>query len=362
MLTPVQLQAMLDHLNQALLLVNAQGQIEISNSRLESLLGVPSLELAGLPLIRLLEHPTWMQQLGFEADDINRLVYQLQTGDWSSQSQGADYHLEQPYARDIHRSHVLLPADNQQVTGLLLLYSDITASREAQSSQGQMMSMIVHDLRSPLSAITSSMRLLQDSADPQTEFGQSVLRMSDISGRAARKLLTLVNSLLDVVKMESGIISLEREKVNLEHLLTNVLSELTPMANEMDVQLQVSNIAPSPLLYVDPDKIERVFYNLLDNAIKFSPSDSTVRIEGHSSTNGFLRVNVIDQGLGIRDEDKTKLFNRFQQVEEQLARRRGTGLGLTFCKLAIEAHGGSIWIEDNATGGSIFAFTLPLKK
>jgi signal transduction histidine kinase len=226
-----------------------------------------------------------------------------------------------------------------------------------------MMSMIVHDLRSPLSAITSSMRLLQESADPADKFGQSVLRMSDISGRAARKLLNLVNSLLDVVKMESGIISLEREKVNLESLIHGVLAEFTPMAYEMDVRIEVTNLNPQPLIYVDPDKIERVFYNLLDNAIKFSPGDSLVRIEGQpTNKNGFVRVNVIDQGMGIRDEDKVKLFNRFQQVEEQLARRRGTGLGLTFCKLAIEAHGGQIWIEDNPSGGSIFAFTLPIKK
>jgi signal transduction histidine kinase len=161
--------------------------------------------------------------------------------------------------------------------------------------------------------------------------------------------------------MENGITSLESEPCEIGGIIDTVLDELHPLATEMDVRLLNRAVERLPALDIDREKIERVLYNLIDNAIKFTPGRADVainvqRVDG----NGFVCVSVVDHGPGIPPDYRESLFDRFQQIEGRYARRRGSGLGLTYCKLAVEAHGGQIWIEDNPDGGSIFNFTLPL--
>jgi len=116
----------------------------------------------------------------------------------------------------------------------------------------------------------------------------------------------------------------------------------------------------TPLLNIDSDKVERVIQNLVDNALKFCPSNGSVTIRASAPEARFVRVEVVDTGPGVPDEYKAKLFERFVQVQGRRGARRGIGLGLTFCRMVVDAHGGRIWIEDNPGGGSIFAFTLPV--
>jgi K+-sensing histidine kinase KdpD len=118
------------------------------------------------------------------------------------------------------------------------------------------------------------------------------------------------------------------------------------------------------LVHVDGEIIERVLLNLVDNALKFSPTDSRVMVRAHASNapHEFVQIDVQDSGPGVPEEYRGRLFDRFVQIEGRHGKRRGTGLGLTFCRLAIQAHGGRIWIEDNPRGGSVFAFTLPVSK
>jgi signal transduction histidine kinase len=221
--------------------------------------------------------------------------------------------------------------------------------------------MIVHDLRGPLTAITTSLKLLNEIAPADDPLGRAVKQTTEMSSRAVRKLLNLVDSLLDISKLESGVIALEYEPTRLRSLCKAVTDELAPLAQELDVQLHVNVPETLPTLNTDPEKVERVVLNLVDNAIKFTPSGGRVVIQAYPpGEEDFLRVEVRDTGPGIPDEHKERLFDRFAQIDGQRGRRRGTGLGLTFCRLAIEAHGGRIWVEDNPQGGAIFAFTLPV--
>jgi signal transduction histidine kinase len=175
-----------------------------------------------------------------------------------------------------------------------------------------------------------------------------------------------VNALLDISKMESGAMVLKREPSNAYTIAETVAQELAPLALEMEVVVRNEIDSHLPLLDVDAEKIERVLLNLMDNAIKFTPGEGLVVINAHIEVpyNGAkpeqICVSVKDTGPGIPDEYKTRLFDRYVQVEGRSGRRRGTGLGLTFCRLTVEAHGGKIWIEDNPQGGSIFMFTLPI--
>jgi signal transduction histidine kinase len=166
--------------------------------------------------------------------------------------------------------------------------------------------------------------------------------------------------------MKSGQMTLQLEIAQLSALISNVQNELEPLARELEIDLVAGLPDAEPYLVIDTEKVERVLLNLVDNALKFSPRASDIVIQAHpapdSSTKPpLLRVNVIDSGPGIPVGERQSIFDRYVQIQQQgRKQRRGSGLGLNFCKLAVEAHGGTIWIEDNPDGGSIFAFTLPI--
>ncbi len=187
---------------------------------------------------------------------------------------------------------------------------------------------------------------------------------TDTSRRAIRKLLNRVDSILDIAKMESGQLSIEREVVDIRTLIDNVRIELAPLAQELEIAI-ISDISTDmPLLDIDGDKVERVILNLVDNALKYAPQESTITVRNAmvGMEEGYIRIDIVDQGPGVPAEYKETLFERFVQIEGRRKVRRGVGLGLTFCRLVVDAHGGRIWIEDNPTGGSVFSFTLPIVK
>jgi signal transduction histidine kinase len=165
--------------------------------------------------------------------------------------------------------------------------------------------------------------------------------------------------------MRSGQMTLQLERAQLSHLLENVCTELEPLARYLDVHIVAGIPQDEPLLLMDAEKIERVLLNLVDNALKFSPNKSEIAVRashwGDAADRPLLRVDVIDSGPGIPESERHNIFDRFVQVQQQHSPyRRGSGLGLSFCKMAIEAHKGTIWFEDNPDGGSVFSFTLPI--
>jgi signal transduction histidine kinase len=205
------------------------------------------------------------------------------------------------------------------------------------------------------------MKLLNEIVPPDNPIGRSVQKTTEVSQRALRKLLHLVDSLLDIAKMESGNMTLETGQFELRPIAESVRIELSPLAEELDITVDIILPDDLPPLAVDGNKIERVLLNLVDNALKFTPVDGLIQIRARCIPDNRVLVEVLDSGPGIPDDYKTRIFERFQQVDTAgKGHRRGTGLGLTFCRLTIEAHGGTIWIEDNPAGGSIFVFTLPL--
>jgi signal transduction histidine kinase len=222
--------------------------------------------------------------------------------------------------------------------------------------------MIIHDLRSPLTAVTTSLKLMTEIVPKESDIRPLVETTADASRRAIRKILSRVDSLLDISRMESGFINLDTKPTELATLVDSVCIELSPLAHELIIAIKTEIPEDMPLLAIDADKVERVLLNLLDNALKFAPMGSTVtiRARARSEKDGYSRTDVIDFGPGVPDEYKTRLFDRFVQVEGRSGKRRGSGLGLSFCRLVAEGHGGRIWIEDNPGGGSIFSMTLPL--
>jgi len=157
---------------------------------------------------------------------------------------------------------------------------------------------------------------------------------------------------------------LEREPVLFPLVSRGVIEEYAPLAEDLKIALRADLPDDLPALYVDEEKVERVLLNLVDNAMKFAPANGQVVVRAATipvakGAGPMVQVMVEDDGPGIPDADKERLFNRFAQLDSRQGRRRGTGLGLAFCKLAVEAHGGQIWVEDAPGRGTRFIFTLP---
>ncbi len=356
------MEVMLNAMSEAIILIDRSGVVALANPRV-TLIGVTAADLRQRNINDLLadEQLRLAARMGFEsADHCRTLLAELQAADSWLRVAPTVYTLSDPAgARFIQRQLIPVSSEYGEPVGLLLVFYDQTEERELMQMRDDLSRMIVHDLRSPLTAVTTGLKLLRDVIPADVSYRSLVDSTTTASQYAIRKLLSRVDSLLDVSRV--GQLALETEPVRLETLVEEVCAELNPLAQDMEVALQLDIGADVPLLNIDPDKVERVLQNLIDNALKFSPAASTITVRAcvPNPAERFVRVEVADQGPGVPDEYKTRLFERFTQIKGRHGARRGVGLGLTFCKLAVEAHGGRLWIEDNPGGGSLFVFTLP---
>ncbi len=216
--------------------------------------------------------------------------------------------------------------------------------------------MIVHDLRSPLAAIRAYLDLMKMDGEGRLE--PEMTESIDEARKVAVEMTEMVSDLLDVSRLEAGKMPLELSQVDLGGLATEVVAALGRTTHRVTVRVEA--LAEHAWINGDASVIRRVINNLVGNAVKFSPTSSQVvlLVQGDGSE---ARVSVSDSGLGIPPEYHEKIFEKFGQVE---AARQGTkhssGLGLTFCKFAVEAHGGRIGLESVVGRGSTFWFALPV--
>lgn len=287
---------------------------------------------------------------------------------------GANDYLTKP----IERRDVLLRVRNAVYSKRLYdkVQQDLAKLRELEILRDNLTHMIVHDMRSPLMAVSWSYDLIL-----KTNIGLSPKQQEFITmgQKCYHELIEMVNSLLDISRMEAGKMPLNRTSNDLLEIARKATESMAMLAQKKNLTLLVSGRSAKVLM--DPDIIHRVFVNLLGNAIKFSPENSTSRIN-IAISGAMARATVMDQGPGIPPDYHTLIFEKFGQVGSRLnEEQHSSGLGLTFCKLAVEAHGGLIGVEssltspqssatDSITGnlkdefgqGSTFWFTIPMEK
>lgn len=368
------LQVMLNAMEEAIILINADGEIALANPRVD-LIGLVPDDLVHRNVNALLERADldFAERLGFRTDaEVEKLVKGLRTsGAWTPR-EPLNYSIS-VYGDERHIQRQVIPlrenaehdgSPQRSEVGALLVFYDQTEQFELAQTREDLSRMIIHDLRSPLTAVTTSLKLMTEIVPKDSDIRPLVETTADASRRAIRKILSRVDSLLDISRMESGFINLDTRPTELATLVDSVCIELSPLAHELNIIIKTEIPDDLPLLSIDADKVERVLLNLLDNALKFAPMGSgvTIRASANSDKPGYSRTDVIDCGPGVPDEFKTKLFDRFMQVPGRSGKRRGSGLGLSFCRLVAEGHGGRIWIEDNPGGGSVFSMTLPVVK
>jgi signal transduction histidine kinase len=223
-----------------------------------------------------------------------------------------------------------------------------------QLQKEQLMAFVVHDLKNPVNSIDLQAQLLQRIRDLPERARGPIARIRD----EARAQLRLVLNLLDIAKSEEGRLTPARTAVDLDALVSDVLGALELRASDAEVRLEQTlevNELPG-----DPDLVRRVLENLVENAIRHAPEGTAVRVSATAVHDG-VELRVADAGAGIPPESRDAVFERYVQLgaDEGRTVRPGRGLGLTFCKLAVEAHGGTIRIED-AAPGAVFCAFFPL--
>jgi two-component system, OmpR family, sensor histidine kinase KdpD len=237
---------------------------------------------------------------------------------------------------------------------LLAREAEASAVRaKTEEMRSSLLSAVSHDLRTPLATITGAVSTLRDRSAELPRRERDEL-LSDIQEEAAR-LERLVANLLDMTRVESGSLRVQREWVPLEELVGSALARLDRVLKGRDVDV---SIAPAlPLLSVDPILIEQVLVNLVENATKYTPDDTRIDIDGRVEQDRIV-VEVRDRGPGIRPGDEHRVFEKFYRAAEQSV--GGAGLGLAICKGIVDAHGGSISVENRTGGGATFRITLPV--
>jgi len=250
--------------------------------------------------------------------------------------------------------------------GKIVLLSDITKEKEVDRMKSEFISTTSHELRTPLAAIKESVALVLDGTAGTTNANQE--RFLEVAKRNIDRLTNLINNLLDLSKIDTGKMHLDKKHHHFAALVENARSLMDLLARKSSIVLHVELPNDLPEIVCDGDRIVQALINLIGNAIKFTPQQGSITVKARmdqeqteTETRSVLRVGIKDTGPGISAEDAEHLFKRFIQLDGSLTRQHvGTGLGLAISKELVELHGGRIWVESELVKGSEFCFILPV--
>jgi signal transduction histidine kinase len=245
---------------------------------------------------------------------------------------------------------------NRMNDELQRLYRELESASQHKSDFLASMS---HELRTPLNAIIGFSQVLREGMvgevnEKQREYLEDILS-------SGNHLLSLINDVLDLSKVEAGQVELDVAPFSLRDALESGVVMVRERATKGGVQLTIAESSDVNVVEGDERRVRQVIFNLLSNAVKFTPEGGSVDVRA-AQVNGDVQVSVADTGPGIARDDLDRIFEQFQQTEAGLEQREGTGLGLALSKRLVELHGGRIWVESEIGEGSTFVFTLPSER
>ncbi|MBY5311022.1 PAS domain S-box protein [Aphanizomenon flos-aquae CCAP 1446/1C] len=262
-------------------------------------------------------------------------------------------------------SNTVLRDPKGSAIGTISIGEDITERYKLERMKAEFVSVVSHELRTPLTSMQAALSLLYEKIiDPSSPEGEVTI---EIATEGVDRLVRLVNDILDLERLESGKINLEKRLYNTTDLINTAIDQMQEMANQAGITLNFT--ALSLQIFADPDRLLQVLINLLSNAIKFSHPDSNVWLTVEAVSSPLLPCSILyvlfkvkDHGRGIPSHSLESIFERFHQVDASDSRSKGgTGLGLAICRNIVQQHGGTIWVESVLGEGSTFYVTLPIE-
>lgn len=300
---------------------------------------------------------TVFREVGSEGPDHHTLLIQqaLESGEPVSSGPDEPAILRRD-GREIFLSSSAAPLLNREghVVGAVIAFRDVSVEREFDRLKSDFISLVSHELRSPLTNISTAVELMlqsPDDADLSHEMLTIVRAQSDT-------LIRLVEDILDVSQIEAGQMKVREEPVTLLPIVRRTIRDFQDQTDQHQIMLKAPNFVPFVL--ADIHKVEMVLNNLLKNAIKYSPDGGRILVEILDAVNGEVVMNIIDEGIGIPEEHLDRVFERFYRIDAGDDRKiYGHGLGLHISKRLVEMQGGRIWVRSKEGKGSCFSFTLP---
>lgn len=334
--------ALLEHLRIPISVVTDDGQIVFRNAAFVETFGPGSENWIRTGARTIAGERGWLQSFFADLEDMHELEVDYE---------GRTYRVTQ------------VPLGEEQLEGRVALsFDDVTRQREIEQAKSDFTSMIVHDLRGPLSGIQGTLEFILESENSGFDAMQEELL--EESKRESERMMHLVDELLDFSKIESGNFEVSDEPMHVASILKRSVKSLQQAATREGIHLLSGHGVDLPLTQGSTEKLTQVVINLLSNALKFTPKSGVISVGAkvvRDDDGGQIVVTVTDTGIGIKPEDQDKLFQKYKQAKGKSFRGGGgTGLGLYIVKQVVEAHGGNVTLASVEGIGTSMVFTLPI--
>jgi len=342
--------SIMDSIADGVIVTDVLGSIQILNPKAKEILGLYGESVVGQSAVDFIRK---FEDVPYEMmrDKFKKIVERGET--FSS-----DIRIAIPTTRFYHLQLGPVRSRDGMVQGIVGVLSDITELKEMDQMKTDLMSMVTHEIRTPLATVRGFAQILLKGGiggDKSKEF-------LEIINRQSNRLVNLVNDFLDITRIESGRQVITKGPVDVDKLIQNAVADLKPLADEKNISIEYSAAGRLPEVFGDRNLIEQVLINLLSNAIKYSPKGAWAKVAA-AQQNGAVAIAVQDNGLGIPKESIPRLFEKFYRVRcDDRKDIIGTGLGLSLVKQIIDVHQGTIRVESEHGKGSTFTFTVPVAK
>ncbi len=348
-----QREAMLASIADGVVVNDQDGEVIMVNRAAELIMNTPARNLKGRDLPQLFEVFT-----SGASEDIMQAMNRVLSNPRVLISPDAAQTVLQIDNRVINAHFAPVVTGQDQFLGIITIFRDITKEVEADRAKSDFVSTVSHELRTPMTSIKGYTDLIFSGA--VGEINENQKRFLNIIKKNTDRLTALINDLLDISRIESGKVRFEPEAMQLGETIGGVIETLAAPAEQRDHQLTYRVEAGLPEIKGDPHRLIQVFTNLVGNAINYTPEGGIINVDVYS-VRGAVRADVKDNGIGMRSEDLSKIFERFYRVDHPVVQESaGTGLGLPLVKMFIEMHGGRVWAESEMGKGSTFTVILPL--
>jgi two-component system, OmpR family, phosphate regulon sensor histidine kinase PhoR len=326
---------------EGLLLLDAGGRIQLANRAFAGLFDITT-DVRGKTVIEALRRT----ELAELAESV------------TAEKQVVEHELRLPGLSDrwLQINAAAIADANGERRGTLLVFHDLTRLKQLERTRQEFVANVSHELRTPLSLIRGYVETLLDGAKDNPEVATKFLQTIQ---RNSERLQFLIEDLLTISELESGRVQMNLQPTALRPLVDKVLGELGDRARTKAMSLK--NDLPDVIVQADAERLQQVFGNLVDNAIKYGRNEGSVVIGGQAADGGGFEVFVQDDGPGIPAEALERVFERFYRVDKGRSREQGgTGLGLAIVKHIVQGHGGKVWAKSEPGKGAAFFFTLPV--